>query len=151
MVMRRQMPAARHRATVAVTSGRARLRLIAIAAVGAAAAAGCGSAAAPSGPAPAKVSLTVTLTGARGEPHGHWTVRCDPAGGTHPDPAGVCKALIAARPFVPQPPRKACPQIIVDSRAVIMTGTWFGKKVHRVVIDGLCDLGLFAKLSRIFN
>jgi hypothetical protein len=135
---------------VAVLSGRARLGLIAIAAVCAAAAAGCGSAAAPGTPASASVSLSVTLAGAPGEPHGHWTVRCDPAGGTDPDPAAVCKALIAARPFAP-PPRKACPQIVIDSKAVIMTGTWFGRKVHRVVIDGGCDLGLFAKLSRIFN
>jgi len=112
---------------------------------------GCGSAAAPGIPAPARVSLTITLAGAPGEPQGHWTVRCDPAGGTHPDPAAVCKALIAAMPFAPQPPRKVCPQIIIDSKAVIITGAWYGKKVHRVVIDGGCDLALFAKLSRIFS
>jgi len=151
MVMLAQMLAARLRATVAVLSGGARFRLIATAAVCAAAVAGCGSAAAPGIPAPARVSLTITLAGAPGEPQGHWTVRCDPAGGTHPDPAAVCKALIAAMPFAPQPPRKVCPQIIIDSKAVIITGAWYGKKVHRVVIDGGCDLALFAKLSRIFS
>lgn len=160
MVMRLSIPAARRRINHPTTSGQARLRLIAAAALCAAAVAvaGCGVAAAPASgagshaPKAAKSSVAITvITG----PHMktvHWTLRCDPPGGTHPDPAAACKALLAAKsPFAPRRAHMICPMILASAKQAIMTGTWLGHKVHRVVIDGGCDLGLWDALGKVFN
>lgn len=155
MLVMPQTLAARFRASYQLISGRARYRLIAGAAVCAIAVAGCGSATAPgSGGAAAapKVSLKVTVTGGPGTAPAHWTLRCDPAGGTHPDPAAACKGLLEIKkPFAPKPARMICPMIMISSKQVILTGTWFGQKVHRIVIDGGCDVSLFSQLDQVFH
>lgn len=134
--------------------------------------AGCGTAAAP-GPgsasspgshppgshAPAKATLSIQVID-RG--HGkttHWTLRCAPAGGTAPNPAAMCKTLFGSKETFILPKRHImCPMIMVSGKQIIVDGTWFGQKVHRVIIDGGCDLEIFNNLSksmgggaRIFN
>jgi len=138
--------------------GPARFRLVAGAAVGAAviALAGCGTAA--SGPGAgnpptqaAKVSLAITVTNGPGSKPVHWTLRCDPPGGTHPDPARTCRVLLAVKdPFAPRPIHVMCPMIMESSRQAVVTGTWFGRPINRVVIDGGCDIGLWSKIGPIF-
>jgi hypothetical protein len=44
-----------------------------------------------------------------------------------------------------------CPMIMVSGKQIVVDGTWFGKKVHRVIIDGSCDLGIFNSLNRTFR
>jgi len=144
-------------------TGRARLRLVAGAAVVAAvvAVAGCGLASSTGAPGTgagspptqaAKVSLTITVTNGPGSKPVHWTLRCDPAGGTHPDPARTCGMLLAVKnPFAPRPIHVMCPMIMESSRQAVVTGTWFGRPVNRVVIDGGCDLGLWSKIGPIFS
>ena len=67
-------------------------------------AAGCGASTA--GPARA-TRLTVAVHGINGsEPwQTTWTLRCSPAGGTHPDPAAACSALadLLAHHTIPTP------------------------------------------------
>ena len=41
--------------------------------------------------------------------------------------------------------------IMVSSRQIVVTGTWFGQKVDRVIIDGECDLGLAPALEAAFT
>lgn len=123
--------------------------------------AGCGTAAAPRtggtgtagshGPA-AKATLTIKVTGAAEGKVTHWTLRCDPPGGTMPDPAAACKALIGAKDtFAPVRHHIMCPMIMVSGKQIVMDGTWFGKKVHRVITDGGCDLLIFNSLAKTFN
>jgi hypothetical protein len=121
---------------------------------------GCGSAAAPGagGPGPtgqharpAKATLTVTVTDKADGTVKHWTLRCDPVGGTAPDPAAACKTLFGAKhPFKPLP-HVMCPMIMISGKQIIVDGTWFGQKVHRVIIDGGCDLPFFNSLDKTFN
>ena len=87
-------------------------RYFLIAAVCAAAATACGTlhASSPASPAgagqpaaarPAAVSLVIKVTGP-GAPTRHWTLRCDPVGGTHPDAPKACRVLLHAKnPFAP--------------------------------------------------
>jgi Subtilisin inhibitor-like len=105
------------------------------------------------GSAPAKVSLTFQVTHGAGSPaFQHWTLHCDPAGGTHPAPAATCASLLKLKnPFAPQNKHMNCPMILRSDRRIVVTGSWFGQKVHRVVLDGGCDLGLYAKLHQIFH
>jgi hypothetical protein len=107
----------------------------------------------PSAAAPAaKVSLTFTMTGMPGQPVQRWTLRCDPPGGTHQDPAAACAALLRMKdPFAARPRRMICPMILASGRQIVVTGNWFGTKVHRHILDGGCDLALFGSVSKIFN
>jgi Subtilisin inhibitor-like len=144
-----------------MTARRMSGRAAAIAAAGltALAAAGCGSAAAPgasgagsTGTTPAKVSLDLTVTSNPGATPRHWTLRCDPPGGTHPDPAAACQVLLAVKdPFTPVPVHVDCPMILVSSKRATVTGTYFGKPVNITLTDGGCTLGRWVKLGKIFN
>ena len=117
-------------------------------------AAGCGTAA-PSGhggtSTHAKVMLKFDLTGGPGEPK-HWTLNCEPTGGTHPNPAATCAALLKLKsPFAPRSKQMACPMIMRSDRKILVTGIWLGHTVHRVVLDGSCDLDLFSTLDQILH
>lgn len=124
--------------------------------------AGCGTAAAPGAGAAgsggsghaAKATLTIKVTDRADGKVTHWTLRCDPPGGTTPDPAAVCQTLSHNKDTL-SPLRRhtmiMCPMIMVSGKQIIVEGTWFGKKVHRVIIDGECDLPIFNNLSKIFR
>jgi Subtilisin inhibitor-like len=122
--------------------------------------AGCGSTAAPgaggsssSSPAAApRASLAITVLNGPDKKISHWTLQCDPAGGTHPDPAQACAALLALKnPFAPIRTGQVCPMILASARRATFTGTWFGVKVNRTVIDGGCDLTNWTRLGQVVN
>ncbi len=116
--------------------------------------AACSSSAGQGGTAPtAKVALTFKVNHGPGTPVvRHWTLSCEPAGGTRPNAATACSALLKLKnPFAPRSKAIACPMILRSDRKIIVTGTWFGTKVHRLVMDGGCDLALFSKLGKIFR
>jgi hypothetical protein len=136
-------------------------RCLLIAAVCAAAATACGSQPAPSGatapgsstPAPApKVSLDITVSTKPGVPAKHWTLRCGPAGGTHPDPAAACAVLAKAKnPFAPVPKGIMCPMIRVGTKTAIIKGTYYGKHIDTTLTAGGCQLAQWEKIGQIFN
>lgn len=102
--------------------------------------------------APAKVSLTFRVTHGSGPAVQHWTLRCEPAGGTHQAAETTCASLLRLKnPFASPDRHMNCPMILASDRRLVVTGTWFGKKVHRVILDGGCDLRLFTKLHQIFH
>jgi len=127
----------------------------------AALAAACGSTAAPSSgsgtssagtAAASKVSLTVEFTASPSAPASHYTLRCEPAGGTVADPAQACSRLLAGSSlFAPRPAHVMCPMILADAGRAIVKGTYLGKKVHETIVDGGCDLSRWAKLRQVFN
>ena len=135
--------------------------LLAVAAAGLVIA-GCGTAAGPgpggvgsggvSNPAAAKVSLRFAVRSTPRAAPTRWLVRCDPPGGTVGHPAAACARLLKlGKPFAPPPQNQVCPQVMASSGVITVTGTWFGKRVHRTVVDGTCDLGLYATLHAILR
>jgi Subtilisin inhibitor-like len=120
--------------------------------------AACGSVAAPgtgtSGTSPPpKATLHVVESKHGAQPRTHWTLQCDPPGGTAPNAAAACRLLLADTSILHpvRRPQVMCPMIMVDARTFTITGNWYGTKVHVHVVDGGCDLGRWAKLSKIFN
>lgn len=134
-----------------------------VAAVCAAAATACGTGHASSpespaaagqpaaGPRPAAGSLVINVTGP-GAPPRHWTLRCDPVGGTHPDAAKACRVLLHAKnPFAPSPRGPMCPVNAIGARTANIKGTWFGHPVDAIFIQGGCGLPRWTKIRQIFN
>ncbi len=128
-------------------------RYLLIAAICAAAATACGTKPAPSAaPPPPKVSLDITVSTTPGAPAKHWTLKCDPAGGTHPNPAAACAVLLKAKdPFAPLPKGIMCPMIRVGTKTAIVKGTYFGKQVDTTFTPGGCDLAHWEQIGQIFN
>jgi hypothetical protein len=116
--------------------------------------AGCGTATAPGGgtatshPPASKATLSVKFVDKAHGVSKHWMLRCDPVGGTTPDGAAVCRMLRAEKNPFGRPLHVMCPMILYSGRQIIISGTWFGQKVHRVFIDGGCDLPIFNQLSK---
>ncbi len=120
------------------------------------AAAACGSAtqsASANDPIIPRVSLSVTVSGTPGSPAQHWTLTCDPAGGTHPDPAAACADLLrTGDPVVaPQPKGLECPMILASSKVAVIQGTYFGRRVNTTIRDGGCDFSLWARLGQVLG
>jgi Subtilisin inhibitor-like len=121
----------------------------------------CGAAAAPSGsPAsgspsassPPKISLDIKVSHGPGTAVKHWTLRCQPAGGTAPDPARACRVLMHAKnPFAPLHPGMMCPMIAVGSKVATISGTWYGQPVNVTMSQGGCWLSRWAEIGQIFN
>ena len=146
-----------------IARARTGARYLLIAAMCAVTATACGSVAAGSGSAAGsasgtatasapKVSLDITVTSKPGAKPKHLTLRCDPAGGTHPDPAAACRVLLAAKsPFAPVGKHIMCPMILVGTKTATVKGTWFGTKVNSVLVDGGCTLARWTKIGQVFN
>jgi hypothetical protein len=136
---------------------RSSARYLLIAAFCAAAATACGTATASKGvsspgPQAPKVSLDIKVTGGHGVAAKNWTLRCDPAGGTHPDPAAACAVLLKAKsPFAMTPTGVECPMIMVGTKTATVKGIYFGQHVDTTFVEGGCDLPRWAKLGQIFN
>lgn len=102
------------------------------------------------GSRPAAVSLVITVTGQPGAPR-RWTLRCDPAGGTHPEAPQACRALLHAKnPFAPLPRGMMCPAT-ATGRTATVKGTWFGHPVNATFTQTGCGLPRWAKIGQIFN
>ena len=61
-----------------------------------------------------------------------WQLTCDPAGGTHPDPAAACEILAAhgAKALPPVPKDVACTEIYGGPDKATVSGTWRGQRVR---------------------
>lgn len=61
-----------------------------------------------------------------------WTLTCDPAGGTHPDPEAACTILGAhgERALPPKREDVACPQVYGGPEKATVTGMWRGQRVR---------------------
>ncbi|MDR2987589.1 MAG: subtilase-type protease inhibitor [Nocardiopsaceae bacterium] len=102
----------------------------------------------------AKVTLKFQMknqTANTGKPE---TLTCDPTGGTESGAASACSALLNLKkknPFAPVAKGIACPMLLRSNKKILVTGTWFGVTVHRLVVDGGCDIDLFDSLNKILN
>lgn len=77
-----------------------------------------------------KTELTIVVNDGAGKTE-NWTLTCDPAGGTHPDPEAACAALSAkgttAMPAVAKD--MMCTQQYGGPQTAKITGTWKGEAV----------------------
>jgi hypothetical protein len=70
--------------------------------------------------------LEITVGG--GAENERWTLTCDPAGGTHPDPDAACTALADEREALePVPQDVACTQVFGGSQEAVVEGTLAGE------------------------
>lgn len=99
----------------------------------------------------AKVSLDVTIYPSGAVPPAHYVLRCDPDGGTVPDPAAACAQLLSGQDlFAPQPRNVVCPMILASGARAVIDGTYLGLPVAETITDGGCDLARWAKVTEIF-
>ncbi len=101
----------------------------------------------------AKISLRVSFSGSAGTAPEHYTLRCEPTGGTVRDAAAACGKLMkrGASLFAPLRVQMACPMVMASAGRATVTGTYLGRHVHELVVDGGCDLSRWAELGQIFR
>jgi len=141
-------------AVISLASARPGRYLLAGMVVGALALAGCSVSPASNahhggGGGSAKVALKFQVEGdgSSGKPK---TLTCDPAGGSQPAAAAACSVLLKLKnPFAPIAKEMNCPMLLRSNTKILVTGTWFGDSVHRLVVDGGCDMALFDSLHKI--
>jgi len=98
----------------------------------------------------AKVALTFQVKGDAASHGTSKTLTCDPAGGSQPAAATACTVLLKLKhPFAPIAKEMNCPMLLLSNKKILVTGTWFGVRVHRLVVDGGCDIALFNSLNKI--
>jgi Subtilisin inhibitor-like len=71
-----------------------------------------------------------------------WTLRCDPAGGNHPDPSRACGVLGAngAKALPATPADQVCTQIYGGPQKALLEGTWRGKPVKsQFTLENGCE------------
>ena len=117
--------------------------------------AGCGGGDdGPATTAQAAIDLSVTVwpNGEAGDSE-TWTLRCEPTGGDHPDPADACAALTAvADPFGPVQPPKRCAEIPGGEESVAeIDGDYRGRAVHtRFSHENACVSGRWDRIAAVF-
>ncbi len=99
----------------------------------------------------AKISLTVSFSGSASAAPRHYTLRCDPAGGNVRDAAAACTMLMkhAASLLRPLPAHIECPMILASAGRATVTGTYLGRHVHELIVNGGCELSRWAELGQI--
>jgi Subtilisin inhibitor-like len=102
----------------------------------------------------AKISLDVSFAGSATTPASHFTLRCEPPGGTVRDAAVACAALLKGGATLFGPPARQhvmCPMMLASAGHATVTGTYLGKPVHESIADGGCDIARWSTLKRVFN
>lgn len=79
---------------------------------------------------PASASqLNITVDDGTGKTT-HWTLTCDPPGGTHPDPEAACAAIDGHRSALkPVPAGRACAQVYGGPERATVIGSWRGERI----------------------
>ena len=118
--------------------------------------AGCGGGGGASGDTSADAAIDLKLTlwpnGEAGDSV-EWTLRCEPTGGDHPDPAAACAALTAVEdPFGPVAPPRRCAEIPGgDESVAVLDGDYRGRTVHsRFSHENACRSGRWDRIAPVF-
>ena len=115
-----------------------------------AAAVGCGAGQAASTTTP-ETELTISYwPGGRGTaPPTKWTLRCDPAGGSMPRAAAVCRQLDAlANPFAPRRRNLVCTDQYGGPQQALIAGTYKGSRVWTVIgMRNGCEISRAKRLA----
>lgn len=104
-------------------------------------------------PSAAASELKVTVRADANAAPTTWTLRCDPPGGDHPDPAAACAAIAKAiHPFAPTAKGVMCTQIYGGPQTATVAGSWNGEPVNASYrrTDG-CEVGRWKQLAPVFH
>ncbi len=112
-------------------------------------------------PAPTSIAPTPTSTGdtsltiifVRKSTRDRVTLKCDPPGGTHPDPALACDVLTGVPdPFAPVPADAVCSQVYGGPEKAKVTGTYQGVPVDAEFsrTDG-CEISRWDAIGPVIN
>jgi hypothetical protein len=107
----------------------------------------------PAAAAEAQLRVTVWPKGLKRTPAPRtWTLRCDPAGGSLPNPRAACRALARlARPFTPVPRRAVCAELYGGPAVALVRGAFRGKRVWtRFTRDNLCEINRWDRVRFLF-
>jgi hypothetical protein len=99
------------------------------------------------------VSLTIEVRPSAHAAAQHWTLTCDPAGGTLASPAAACAALTrVSDPFAPVKRGMMCPMIYAGPQTATIRGTWHGKHVNATFsrVDG-CQTARWSRIAPVFG
>ena len=114
------------------------------------AAVGCGASSGAAGSTPA-TELTISFwpDGRGAAPPERWTLRCDPAGGTVPRAAAVCRQLLAmTRPFAPKAKNLVCTDQYGGPQQALIAGTHRGNRVWTAIgMRNGCDISRAKRLA----
>jgi hypothetical protein len=114
------------------------------------AAVGCGASQGASGSTP-ETELTISFwpEGRSAKAPEKWTLRCNPAGGTVPRPAAVCRQLYAlTNPFAPRRKNLVCTDQYGGPQQAVIAGTYKGSRIW--VLIGMrngCDISRAKRLA----
>ncbi len=105
-------------------------------------------------PPPRVTELTITLRRSPASEPKSWTLTCDPAGGSHPEPKKACAQLArnAGEAFLPVPSDAVCTEIYGGPEQGSIKGLWHGTPVNSSYQrkDG-CSLSRWSKVSELFG
>ena len=126
------------------------MRLLALIAVPAAVVWGAGSSAPAAGSTGAtELKVTYWSQGRAAGPAKKWTLRCAPAGGTHPHAASACRKLgTMSNPLAPIPKDAVCTEVYGGPQVALVTGTFRGRTVWiQLANRNGCEIARFKRLS----
>jgi hypothetical protein len=114
------------------------------------AALGCGAGQGTSGSTP-ETQLTISFWPegrGTGTPE-KWTLRCNPAGGTVPRAAAVCRQLYAmTKPFAPRPKNQVCTDQYGGPQQALIAGTHKGNRIWVPIgMRNGCDISRAKRLA----
>jgi hypothetical protein len=101
----------------------------------------------------ARLTIAVWAQGAgEGKPVRTWTLRCRPAGGTHPSPARACRALFANLSAIrPVSAGQACRRRIAGPQEATLRGSLQGRRVRAAFNRrGTCQIARWQRLGALF-
>jgi len=115
------------------------------------AAVGCGTGASAPAASSSTTELKITYwpQGRTAASVKKWTLRCAPAGGTHPAAASACRKLAAmTSPFAPIPKDAVCTEQYGGPQVALITGTFRGHALWtQLAARNGCEIARFKRLS----
>jgi hypothetical protein len=81
----------------------------------------------------------------------HYTLRCEPAGGTVVNPERACRVLNRfSHPFAPVPPGTICSQIALGPQEATITGRLRGDRVDaHLTVRNSCQIERWRRLASV--
>jgi hypothetical protein len=101
-------------------------------------------------PAPTRLLIAVHPEGPTG-PTRHYTLTCNPSGGTVPRPARACRVLAGlAHPFAPTPPGTTCTEISLGPQTATVAGRLRGRRVFaHLSVSGGCQIERWRRVAAV--
>ena len=126
------------------------MRLLALIALLAAVGCGAGTSAPAAGSTGATdLKITYWTQGRTASPAKKWTLRCAPAGGTHPQAVSACRKLgTMSNPFAPIPKDAMCTDQYGGPQVALVTGSFRGRALWiQLANRNGCEIARFKRLS----